>query len=61
MALNEFTAEVNRIAHEQVAAQPKGLFGAVHVNYPESMMAYYFERGFTPEQVLADVKKNVGI
>jgi hypothetical protein len=55
MTLNEYTAEVNRLARlecDRINSIPGPIFGAVHHDFPESMMEYFFDRGFSPEAVL---------
>ena len=57
MNLTEFTQRVNQLRQEYTDEFNKNvprsvLFKAVHVGYPESMMKYYYNHGYTPENVL---------
>ena len=53
LTLSEFTAEVNKLYHEECArlnANPNKLFGAEHFDYPEIMLSLYYDQGLTPAE-----------
>ena len=58
ITLKEFTERVNFLLRKEVdilnEQYEKGeiLFGSEYIDYPESMMKYYHENNYSPEDVL---------
>jgi hypothetical protein len=59
--LRSFTATVNGIARRQcdLLNQKFGPFSALHHDYPESMLKYYYEAGYTVDQTLDAITDDV--
>lgn len=62
MTLQEFTKAVNALAQEDCdqlnRAYEKGLalFGAEHVDYPESLLRLYYNKGLSPRETLVEME-----
>jgi len=58
ITLKEFTDRVNFLVRKEVDIlneqyeRGESLFGAEHIDYPESMMKYYYENNYSPDDVL---------
>lgn len=61
MSLAEYTKRVNELEHAECARlnrEPNAVFGAEHHDYPEVMMALYYQSGLTPEQAIEIIRDN---
>lgn len=62
MTLKAFVKKVNDISHKECQktneAYDKGesLFGAEHIDYPESLLKHYYGQGLTPEETLLEME-----
>lgn len=58
ITLKEFTDRVNFLLRKEVDIlneqyeRGESLFGSEYIDYPESMMKYYYENNYSPEDVL---------
>lgn len=54
-SLKSFSLAVNQLAHEeanQINNTSSSPFKAIHYDFPESMLKYYFELGMSPRQTI---------
>ena len=64
LTLTEFTAEVNQIAQKATETynltNPSALNKAVHHNFPERMIFFYYDNGYTPQTAYKAICEDVG-
>jgi hypothetical protein len=60
--LQKFCKKVNELAQKQCDEMNKQghLFPAVHNEFPESMLKYYFDLGISPKKTLEKINEDSG-